>query len=35
VVSTAKERRLVGRLIRAEALNLLSEAIAPRSATNQ
>jgi CIC family chloride channel protein len=35
VVSTAKERRLVGTLIRAEALNLLSEAISPRSATDQ
>ena len=35
VVNTAKERLLVGTLIRAEALNLLSEAISPRSATNQ
>jgi CIC family chloride channel protein len=35
VVNTVKERRLVGALMRAEALGLLSEAIAPRSATNQ
>lgn len=31
VVSTPKERRLVGALVRAEALGLLSEAISPRS----
>jgi len=34
VVSTTKERRLVGALVRAEALGLLSEAIAPQSARN-
>jgi CBS domain-containing protein len=31
VVNTPKERRLVGAVVRAEALGVLSEAIAPRS----
>jgi CIC family chloride channel protein len=34
VVNTHKERRLVGALVRGEALGLLSEAIAPRSAVS-
>jgi CIC family chloride channel protein len=34
VVNTQKERRLVGALVRGEALGLLSEAIAPRSAAS-
>ena len=34
VISTPKERKLVGTIVRAEALGLLSEAIAPRSAPN-
>jgi CIC family chloride channel protein len=34
VISTLKERKLVGTIVRAEALGLLSEAIAPRSAPN-